>query len=323
MPVISQSSTTDWLRQWENLVQPLQPDRDGWWSLDDDRPADWFTTLPTARKTELNQRRLQDWLYRQLISGAGDRATPEDCERRCNGLHIEFATALHAHNQGTGYWDEDWLVTAAEPDGTWAVFKQDLTIYVQPQVHLRADVQPAVGATVAVKMPKNLVEADRYMAVGDAGKPTGDRIQIYLHCDRTGVLALMQMITSRLNHDRLPFTLAVPYEPLEYPRQDAAILVMTQTDWEQVQSWQTAWKPHLLAGEPLLGRSLLPGMAIVELDHTTKNFGWDRCKLIAQGILAAPKHWPQRSQHIEQLFAAQGLDFAHPDRRAAASNNSL
>ncbi|MBE9031050.1 hypothetical protein IQ266_15050 [filamentous cyanobacterium LEGE 11480] len=314
-----QSQSHNWMQQWRELVGTIQPDQTGWWNLGDAlEPADWFAALAPRQKYELNQRRLQDWLYRRLISGVDSEASPDNCDRRFNGLDLDFALALDAHNHGTGYWDAGWRVVEATDHGDWFVQQQDLTIQVSPELHLQPDVQLTTGMNIAVKMPKNLVDADRYMAVGNAGKPVGDRLQLYLHCDRDGILAVMGRITQTFNDLGIPFTFAVPYEPFEYPRQDAGILILERSAQTQVKSDWPMWTAYLRPGEPLLGKPVCPGLASVQLDADTTNFGWSRCQLFAQGLLDQPQTRRSRLRGVEQAFAQAKLNLTKPYLSAGA-----
>jgi hypothetical protein len=315
--------TQDWATQWETWVRDHQPDTCGWWNLSNgSEPADWFAALPPAQKRELNFRRLQGELYRTLVSGVTWEEETEHCDRRVNGLDLEFVDALHQYNQGAGYWDPGWQVIEPTSDGYWAVKQQDLTIEVLPEQHLAAGIVPVADMLVSVKMPKNLVDADRYMAVGNAGKPTGDRLQIYLHCDRETVLPVMRDITTALNQVAIPFSFAVPYEPFEYPRWDAGILIIEQQNQAKLTSiWQSlvqAWADKLLPAVPLMAKPLLPGIAIAQLRADQSDFGWWCCQLLAEGLLQQPQTCRSRLAGVEQIFAQAQLDWAQPYRAAGA-----
>jgi HopA1 effector protein family len=276
--------------KWESIVADLKPDRQGWWDLGDgEEPEDWFGDLPIAQQQRLSQQRLQDWLYRRLVSGVWVADADPDGERRVDGLDLAFAGALHRENQGTGYWDGDWLLGSADETGHWAVSKSDLTIDVWPETDLMPDVRLVSGQTVSVKLPKNLVIADRYMAVGNAGQPTGDRCQLFIHCDRQGVLPIMREVTQTLNDRNRPFSFAVPYEPLDYPRWDVGSLIMGAAHGALLQTlgkaWGVNWVDYLLPGEVRLAQPIGPGLAIAPLDADMVDFGWARCRSLAANMI--------------------------------------
>jgi HopA1 effector protein family len=276
--------------EWKSIIADLKPDRQGWWDLGDgETAADWFGELPIAQQQVLSQRRLQDWLYRRLVSGVWVADADTEGERRVDGLDLAFAGALHQQNQGQGYWDADWALGAADETDHWAVSKADLTIYVWPETDLMPDVRLVSGNAVSVKLPKNLVIADRYVAVGNAGIPVGDRWQIYFHCDRETVVELMRSVTTDLNQRDWPFSLAVPYEPLDYPRQDGAILWVAQHSMAALKPLLQQWAKLIGAdgaAVPLLAERLYPGIAGATIAGGTIDFGVAQCQAIAVELLS-------------------------------------
>jgi hypothetical protein len=275
--------------EWKSIIADLKPDRQGWWDLGDGAAADWFGELPIAQQQHLSQRRLQDWLYRRLVSGVWVADADTEGERRVDGLDLAFAGALHQQNQGQGYWDADWRLGVADETGHWAVSKADLTIYVWPETDLMPDVRLVSGNAVSVKLPKNLVIADRYVAVGNAGIPMGDRWQMYFHCDRATVLTLMQTITAELNQRDWPFSLAVPYEPLDYPRQDGGILRVAQSSMAALKPLLQQWAELIsvdCVAVPLLAEQFYPGIAGTTIAGDTIDFGVAQCQAIAVELLS-------------------------------------
>jgi hypothetical protein len=279
---------------WAAIVAELKPDRQGWWNLGDgEEPEDWFGELAIAQKQALSQRRLQDWLYRRLVSGVADADADFDCQRRVDGLDLPFAVALHGANQGRGNWDGDWVLGEPDATGHWAVTQANLTIAVWPPTDLMPDVRLVPGTTVSVKLPKNRVIADRYVAVGNAGMPAGDRWQVYFHCDRVTVLELMRSVTADLNQRDWRFSLAVPYEPLDYPRQDGGILVVERQRMAGLKPLLQPWAGLIGAdcgAVPLVAEPLYPGIAGGVIDADTIDFGMAQCQAIARGILDDPRY---------------------------------
>lgn len=150
--------------------------------------------------------------------------------RRVTGLDLEFAGGLHQHNCGEGYWDPNWLIIRLEADGTIALQKNQLTVHADPQRHLHGDRPWTLGDRVDLKLPKNLVQGDRYVAVGNAGLPGGDRCSLSFELDAHEVQPFIQQITTEFNQLNLPFTLGCFYDPLDYPHPEAAILTLNAED---------------------------------------------------------------------------------------------
>jgi HopA1 effector protein family len=148
---------------------------------------------------------------------------------RVTGLDLAFAGSLHQNNCGEGYWDSGWQVVEHQADRTVVVQKNHLTVHTNPDRHLRNGPW-TLGDRVDLKLPKNLVDGDRYVAVGNAGVPGNDRVALAIECATDQVAGLIQQITQELNQLNLPFTLGCFYDPLDYPDPEAAILTMNATD---------------------------------------------------------------------------------------------
>ncbi len=149
---------------------------------------------------------------------------------RVSGLDLDFAGQLHQNNCGDGYWDLDWCIMAETETGHLHLQKNHLTIQANPQKHLQSDRPWKIGDIVQLKLPKNLVEGDRYVAVGNAGLPGTDRYSIALASELETVATLMHHITHTLNQINLPFTFGCFYDPLDYPHDEAAILSVNAID---------------------------------------------------------------------------------------------
>lgn len=149
---------------------------------------------------------------------------------RVSGLDLDFAGQLHHNNCGEGYWDSDWCIMAEMETGDLWLKKNHLTLQAEPQYHLQPDRPWKIGDLVPLKLPKNLVEGDRYVAVGNAGLPGTDRYSIALASEQETVVTLMQQVTHTLNQINLPFTFACFYDPLDYPNDEAAILSVNAHD---------------------------------------------------------------------------------------------
>ena len=157
--------------------------------------------------------------------------------QRVTGLDLAFAGSLHQNNCGEGYWDSGWQVIEPQADGidldTVIVKKNHLTVHTNPDRHLRNGPWN-LGDLIEVKLPKNLVDGDRYVAVGNAGVPGTCRTSLAIECSDDQVTGLIQQITQELNQLNLPFTLGCFYDPLDYPHSEAAILTVNATDQKRL-----------------------------------------------------------------------------------------
>ena len=156
---------------------------------------------------------------------------------RVTGLDLAFAGSLHQNNCGEGYWDPGWQVIehlACDVDmSTVIVRKNHLTVHTDPDRHLRNGPW-TLGDIIEVKLPKNLVDGDRYVAVGNAGVPGIGCESLAIQCSADQVAGLIQQITQVLNQLNCPFMLACFYDPLDYPHSEAAILTVNAIDQERL-----------------------------------------------------------------------------------------
>jgi hypothetical protein len=292
----------------------------GWLNLPNQQePDSCWSHLPASTQDKIHLQRLQHWLYITYVAGQTppDLGASELENRRVRNLDVDFAKTLQAYNCGSGYWDKDWHVLRRHNDGSLAVQKQDLTVYVLPNHHLPPQQRSAqVGDRVAIRLPSNRIDRDEYVAVGNAGIPQGQCLGIFLHLNATSVLPVMQHLTQWLNQAHLPFTLAVPYDPDWYPRRDAGVLQVRQVDATKVlsglQQRYSNLAGHLGSETALFTKALAPGLAIAEQPSPPESFSTHRCRLVAEGILAGGNDHAQRQQAIAQQFEQAGIPLETP-----------
>jgi HopA1 effector protein family len=236
----------------------------------------------------------------------------------------EFYAQLHAHNHGTGYFDPGWLVLRQESDDRLAVRKQwhavpqGLTLHIERDRHLSAaDRSATVGDLVAIHLPQNLVESDRYIAVSNAGlvAPDFPAIDLYFNCSSTGAIALMADFTQLLNVREMLFSFSVLSHPADYSRYDAAILQIERDRFSTIhpllQTLYPRYRSQFQAQTPLFTKPLAPGLAVAEVpDSDAPDFGSDRCQIIANLLLEA---WALEAWEIGTDSIATRLKTMHHD----------
>ncbi len=228
------------------------------------------------------------------------------------GLHIEFYDRLHRSNVGEGYFDPGWLILRQEEDGSLAVQKRDLTLHIQRDLHLQqteqlANVRAAVGATVAVRLPKNLLDGELYMAVGNAGlatytsniaKDACPLVNLYFNLSPEGLISAMRSITEQLNALSVPFAFKSICDPTRCDRYNTGVLSITKDSYKTVrpilqqlyQVQQSQFRPNI----PLFTKPLAPGLSLAEetgegasSDAISEKFGKKRCEIVANALLEA------------------------------------
>jgi hypothetical protein len=248
------------------------------------------------------------------------------------GIDWEFYEQLQANNHGRGYFDPSWQVLRKEPDGSMAVTKGDLTLYIEPNCHLKPGKKSAaVGESVAIWMPNNRLQNGYYLAVSDVGQeqisyPDADlgTGRIYFNFNAAGAIALMDSLTQQLNTSAIPFTFQVLYNPCAYGRYDSGVLYFEHHDYPEIRKvlqvvykeYQGYFSPEI----PLFTKFLAPGLSLAE-EPTQKfaaqeSFGMNRCQIVANALLEAWQKGKnaveERMKTINQHFQRHSIDLQRP-----------
>lgn len=211
------------------------------------------------------------------------------------GVDVGFYDLLHENNRGEGYYSPDWLVVKEELDETLAVQKGGLTLHIEREKHLEPSAQTVnVGESVAIKMPKNLVQNGFYMAVSNVGSYKGAEIvRIYFNLTSEGAIALMNSLTSSLNAISIPFNFKALYNPSDYGRYDCAVLYFDKSQYQAVypvlEKVYSQNKAYFQPEVPLFTKYLAPGLALAEEPNCKfaekESFGMNRCQIVANALL--------------------------------------
>lgn len=253
------------------------------------------------------------------------------------GVDRNFYQQLHENNHGIGNYDADWEVLRIEPDGTMAVMKNNLTLYVEPECYLKSDRSPTPGDLIGIWMPKNRLQNGCYIAIGNCNQqhPSHSHnhhinyhskkiAKIYFNITPSGAIALMNILTKRLNDASIPFSFEVLYNPISYRRYDTATLQFNCEDYRAIHK---ILEPTYLETEiyfqpqiPLFTKYLAPGLSLAEEPNQKfspeESFGMNRCQIIANALLEAWQKGKnaieERIQIIQQHFASELIDLHYP-----------
>ncbi|MBH8575577.1 hypothetical protein I8752_21715 [Nostocaceae cyanobacterium CENA369] len=244
----------------------------------------------------------------------------------------KFYEQLHASNHGKGYFDPSWQVLRQEPDGSMAVTKDGLTLYIEPDCHLKSSTKSAkAGESVAIWMPKNRLQNGFYLALSNIGQekqstPDTDlgTGRIYFNFTASGAIALMDSLTQQLNAAAIPFTFQVLYNPCAYGRYDSGLLYFERDDYPAIhkilQAVYTEHQAYFQAEIPLFTKFLAPGLGLAE-EPTQKfaareSFGMNRCQIVANALLEAWEKGKnaieERMKIIDRHFARHLIDLQRP-----------
>lgn len=301
-----------------------------------------FKKMPQQMQQKYLSLQLRSFIYGIYYNGSMQTALASDGEENCLplnlenntilGVDVEFYQQLHESNCGTGYFDPGWSFLREESDSTLAVTKGGLRLHIEREKHLQSEQQTAVvGDSVAIRMPKNLVQNGFYVAVGNHGLYRVDdsesqpvTVRVYFNLTPEGAVAVMNSLTQRLNELAVPNHFKVLYNPKEYKRHDSGVLYFDKRDYEvvrevlQIVYWEN--KRHFKTEIPLFTKQLAVGLGLAEEPDkkfaSEESFGMNRCQIVANGLLEA---WNQRDDSdegrmkaITQQFSVLGIDLQHP-----------
>jgi len=252
------------------------------------------------------------------------------------GVDLNFYDRLHKSNSGEGYFDPGWVVLREESEGSFTVTKGGLTLHIERNRHLQPSETAAIGNSVAIRMPRNLVQNGFYMAVGNAGtdnrgnSDNSEIVRIYFNLSPDGAVVVMEKLTRQLNEIKIPFSFKVLYNPSDYGRYDSGVLYFDKSNYEVVRQvlgrLYTEARLHFRTEVPLFTKLLAPGLGLAEEPNckftTQESFGMNRCQIVANGLLeaqATKDESPEnRMTSIQQHFSLLGIDW----QRAYLNANS-
>ncbi|WP_375473651.1 T3SS effector HopA1 family protein [uncultured Nostoc sp.] len=280
-----------------------------------------FQKMPTQMQQKYLSLQLRSFLYGIYYNGSMQSTLALDGEG--NGLPLDlenntvlgvdmgFYKRLHESNYGEGYFDSGWSVLREESDGSLAVTKGGLRLHIERNKHLQPiEMAAMVGDSVAIQMPKNLVQNGFYMAVSNVvSKSHENLVRVYFNFSPEGAVAVMSSLTRRLNAIPIFFHFKVLYNPDDYKRYDSGVLYFEKGNYEAV--WQVLEavyaenQSHFQPEVPLFTMQLAPGLGLAEEPDqkfgVQESFGMNRCQIVANGLLEA---WYQGDNSIEGRMRA-------------------
>jgi hypothetical protein len=240
--------------------------------------------MPSALQQKYLSSQLRSFLYGIYYNGSLKATLAPESEQAFDpqglenntflGVDLEFYEQIHAANSGSGYFDDGWVVLREEVDGAIAVTKNGLTVHIERDRHLKsADEEIVVGGSLAIRLPKNLMQNGFYVAVSDAGTHSHQilgtqLIRIYWNLNPEGALAVMGCLTQKLNDLNVPFAFKVLYNPSDYNRHDAGVLYFDDCHYDSVhsvlRSIHSEHQSHFRPETPLFTKHLAPDWALLK-----------------------------------------------------------
>ncbi|RCJ40334.1 hypothetical protein A6769_02935 [Nostoc punctiforme NIES-2108] len=280
-----------------------------------------FQKMPTQMQQKYLSLQLRSFLYGIYYNGSmqstlaldgEENGLPLDLENNTVlGVDVGFYKRLHESNFGEGYFDPGWSVLREERDRSLAVTKGGLRLHIERNKHLQpTEVAAVVGDSVAIQMPKNLVQNGFYVAVSNVVSESRENlVRVYFNFSPEGAVVVMSSLTRRLNAIPIFFHFKVLYNPDDYKRYDSGVLYFEKGNYEAVrQVLETVYaenQSHFQPKVPLFTMQLAPGLGLAEEPDqkfaVQESFGMNRCQIVANGLLTA---WYQEDNSIERRMRA-------------------
>jgi hypothetical protein len=267
---------------------------------------------------------LQGELYRSFYTQGKPVPTrrADDAPARPDEAFVE---ALSLANVGVGGWDSGWRVEDVDREFV-RVARNGLHVRARAADCRGANGRCKVGTPVSLRRSKELGASSPgyYTALGDADLALGrddTQVRVYFNVTAAGAAQLVAMCTRLLNDARLPFSLKVLDHPTAYIRCDPAVLYLEDRGFDQARGAlsviASACALRLRDVPPAFARPLAHGASVG--DHCPRlgaSFGTSRCRLVAEGVVAAYQNAESRLSDrldaVARRFADCGLDVDSP-----------
>jgi hypothetical protein len=287
-------------------------------------PPSLVASAPPATARRYLVDTLERALYRSFYTQGGPVPAQPDrggSTRADDG----FVRRLSAANHGSGGWEPGWTVTRVERQ-TVHVESGGLSVNASVADCRAPNGRHTVGNTVSLRRPKELAAGAPgfFLALGDEHGGAGRdevEVRVYFHVTAAGALPLVGTCTRLLNAARIPFGLKVLDNPAGFTRCDAAVLYLARDGFAAVRELLavivSSCAPHLRQAPPAFTKPLAAGVGLGEhLPHLGTSFGSNRCRLLAEGIVAAHERGERvledRVDTVARTFADHGVDLDTP-----------
>jgi hypothetical protein len=239
-------------------------------------------------------------------------------------LPDDLGSALRAAHIGGERWEDGWKVAHSGRDGYLLVDRDGERRLLDRWDYLdlnRPGVVPAVGATVLVPARRDRVDGGwwyTHHARWRLDAPEGELVRIYWSIGPAEVPLLVHRLSPVLLDLDTPWMLKCALAPSAYHRADAAVLFVSRGSLDgladMVDSVAADLSGVLRDTAPPLTLRAGRGVAVADDPGTDLSFGEHRCRLIAEGLLAAPGADALLDAVVER-FRSVGIP---PDRPYAA-----
>lgn len=234
----------------------------------------------------------------------------------------DFESLLSEANRGRGYWEPGW--TLLSRDQTSAVLSNGELVMRAPLERVRSiDATSRGRLEVEVLRPKESTTESPgfYLAYGDRPLPSElPPLRLYWNILPEGSARLVSSVTSELNGMNAPFALKVLADENGYERNDSGVLYLPGPSYPRLMTVLATihqrLEPWLRPGVPALTRSIAPGLGLAESPEGPTSFGEHRCRLLANGLVAAHaggvRDEPSIVARVKEQFDLEGVPWERP-----------
>jgi hypothetical protein len=269
---------------------------------------------------------LEQTLYQHCYSRAFDGALRDERPETFQG--VDLTPALSEANASRERWDAGWQVYQVLPSGQLLAHKGGRTRALWPGEFLSTDApglapRPGTNLSVFFMRETTTMQPGFYFAFGETQPGELDTFSLarfYWNVRAEGAAPLMRAVTRGLNRFQVPFRIKCLTNSAFYTRNDSAVLYVDKRFYAVTSRvlagvYEEVTR-HLRPETPLFTKRLADGLALAEEPYTGESFGMQRCRILAEGLLAAHardmRDDASRLEEVERHFAAYGLTLDAP-----------
>src|SRR5580765_3680656 len=239
--------------------------------------------------------RLQHWLYQRCFCNCLDDGNPAAVDATAGNLLVELSKA----NTGKEEWESGWEIAHLDAGGRVTAKRHDRVRNFWPGEFLTVEgpelpPRPGMHLRAHFRHESSTMQPGYYFAFGSYAEEEFEALSIvrfYWAVKSSGAVALLGAITEALNRLRVPFRFKTGVEAHSYGRLDAAVLYVHKRFYQitarLIAPVHSRLRGDLLAGAPMFTKPLAPGLGLAEDPGTGESFGMQRCRVLADAILAA------------------------------------
>jgi hypothetical protein len=239
--------------------------------------------------------------------------------------NAKFLGELSAANQGGGAWEAGWTVRAVQPDRS-IIVEKEFAVGVGVE-HARAFIrgEHTPGARVFLRTGKESIRGAPGYYVALSNVPLADYeqsqlVRVYFNLKAKGAASLVELLTTCLNRNEIPFQLKVLDNQDLYSRCDAGVLYVYKSNYPIVSHLLSGsyadFSDILKPGIPVFTKKLAPGLGLAEDPSNHQSFGQDRCGVLAEGIIRAAENgrlsMDKRVDIVDEVFRLSGVNLQTP-----------